>query len=200
MGTRAIRTKPRKPNEKILKKREQKWKEDQRIKQLQRTKLDDDVHSVEVYNYYKPKSKETTNVFGIFLQKLEKILGGQPRNLVREFAHETLTILKDEKQPVAHKKLKSINELFRDTNKKVSTESFTDLLNLSKQLNDFDPDLNTNLDDVVADAPQVPVIIEDDDPTINVVTELEEDSEGESSGEETTFKKNQMPADFQERE
>jgi pre-mRNA-splicing helicase BRR2 len=198
MGSRIIHSKPRKPSEEVLKKRKQKWKEDQQIKKLTKIRPNDDAQNVEVFPYYQPTISSTKTIFGKFLNILERVMGGQPRNLMRNLAHNCLCILKDEKKTIPEKQRNEINKML-PSHHQIDTETFSDLISLSKQITDFDSEMNTNPDDVVADEPQVGVIIEDDHPINDIMADLS-DNPDSSSGEETAFKVKSMPQDFQERE
>ena len=81
----------------------------------------------------------------------------KPRELVRNVAHEILCIMKDERNPVAKHQLTEINKLLLKNH--IDEHEFSEIAKLTRAITDFDPELNANLDDVAADAPQVGVPI-----------------------------------------
>ena len=73
MGSRAVRTRPKKETHK------EKVKRLKEKKQKERTRFEGpmtDAASIEIYDYYRPKTDATQKVFNVILNKLQKLLGG----------------------------------------------------------------------------------------------------------------------------
>jgi len=199
MGSRAIRERPKKTDPKKLREQREKLEETDRARRREKHDLQYDVTTVQVFPYYRPKTENTKKVFGVILHKLDQLLGGQPRELLREFAHEMLTIFKDDKSPVAKKQHAAINTML-EKNQQMGGDLFHELLQLSKRITDFEVD-KKNPDDVAADQNKVGVMFEkEDEEGKGLDMDLDVQEEDSDSGDETTYMPAAMPEDFQERE
>jgi len=151
----------------------------------------DIVEDADGLGYYRPRTAETREAFELILSSVHAQLGGQAQDIIRSAADAVLETLKNDKLKDFDKK-KEIEELLGTT----STESFSQLVNLSKKITDYgaddeaanDPDAakqEAEIDDDVG----VAVVFEDEDESDEDEDEgfeIRDESDDEDGGAEKT--------------
>ena len=122
---------------------------------------------------YRPRTKETRDIYGGILHLLHLRLGDVTQEILRSAADEAICTLKDDTLKDLDKK-DIIDSMLSD---KLTTDQFSALVNLSKKLTDFDPEEEQRLRQLEEKAGQAM----DDDQGVALI--IDEDDE-ESSDEE----------------
>lgn len=90
---------------------------------------------------YKPKTKENRLIYEQILGRIHQYLGDQPQDVLKSVADEVLAELKIDNKKDLEKKTE-IEAMIG----KLSSESFSELLNLSKQITDYVGEIEENVD------------------------------------------------------
>ncbi len=93
----------------------------------------EDVLSVaDIYEGYRPKTKETQAAYEELLTNVQQVMGDQPADVLRDAANEVLAVLKDESVQGNEKKKRA-----EDVLSVMSQDRFTKLVEIGKRINDF---------------------------------------------------------------
>lgn len=90
---------------------------------------------------YKPKTKENRLLYEQILSKIHICLGDESQEVLKSVTDEVLAELKIDNKKDIEKKVE-IEAMIG----KITTEFFSELLNLSKQINDYAPEAEENVD------------------------------------------------------
>jgi pre-mRNA-splicing helicase BRR2 len=90
---------------------------------------------------YRPHSAEMREVYELILSSVHTALGDQAQDIVRSAADTVLEILKNERKKDFDKK-KDVEDILGH----ISSEQFSQLVNLSKKVTDYNPDDETKAD------------------------------------------------------
>jgi len=120
----------RKRLEKIQRKRQRSEKETG-VKRAKRGK-EDVLSLVDIYEGYRPKTRETQAAYERLLAITQQLLGDQPADVLRDAANEVLAVLKDESIQGLEKKKRAEEVL-----NVMSNERFASLVDIGKSINDF---------------------------------------------------------------
>lgn len=124
---------------------------------------------------YRPRTAETRQVYELILSAVHTSMGGQAQDIVRSAADEVLETLKNENAKDFDKK-RDIEELIGE----ISSEQFSQLINLSKKITDFNAE-----DEAMADPDQERKDAEiDEEGGVAVVFDEEEQDEEDEEGYE----------------
>lgn len=126
---------------------------------------------------YRPRTAETREVYELMLAAVHQSLGDQPQDMVRSAADMVLENLKDENLKDLDKK-KEVEGLLGA----VSTETFTQLVNLSKKITDYGEEA-AKLDNEDEDGKPRTRADELDDDNNGVAVVFDEDEEDEDEAE-----------------
>ena len=121
----------RKRLEKIHSKRNRSSDKDSTARRPKQGK-EDVLRVLDIYEGYRPKTRETQAAYERLLTITQQLLGDQPADVLRDAANEVLAVLKDETVQGMDKK-KRVEEVLNV----MSNEKFTALVDIGKHINDF---------------------------------------------------------------
>ena len=139
---------------------------------------------------YQPKTKETQQAYEFLLSFIQKNLGDIQQDVLRDATDEVISILKDVNLKDFDKK-KNIEEIIGE----LSSDQFARLVNLGKQITDYNQDQNENLNDedgmardtAIDEEYGVAVVFDEDEDLQDDEDEIRDDDSVDSEeGQETT--------------
>lgn len=144
----------------------------------------EDVLSVlDIYEGYRPKTRETQAAYERLLTITQQLLGDQPADVLRDAANEVLAVLKDETVQGMDKK-KRVEEVLNV----MSNEKFTTLVDIGKHINDFTEEGEAAQEkDELDEKHGVPVVFDESDSDSDEFEDIlrdDEESEDEDEGGE----------------
>ena len=164
-----------------LKKRKRSEKGGKNIKRKHRKAAGILSIDADIYEGYRPKTKETQAAYESLLNIVQQKLGDQPADILRDAAHEVLSHLKDEtiKDPERKSRVEGVLT-------SITSEKFTDLVNLGKQITDFSDDAEGGMRDDLDEKTGVSVVFDESDSDSDEYEDILRDNEDsdEEEGEE----------------
>ncbi|KAF0300038.1 putative U5 small nuclear ribonucleoprotein helicase [Amphibalanus amphitrite] len=182
MGDRAKKDKPKKTDERKVKRQKRDEAQHDFAKMRGTTLLSEGVEEM-VGIYYRPKTQETRHTYEVLLSFIQEAIGDQPRDVLCGAADEVLTVLKNDRMKDKERKKETEGLLGP-----LAEERFALLVNLGKKITDFGAEVKANTAvDQLDDTYGVNVQFEesedegDNEDVYGEVREDDDDDEGEES-------------------
>ncbi|RKP18260.1 Sec63-domain-containing protein, partial [Rozella allomycis CSF55] len=127
---------------------------------------------------YQPKTKESMQTYELFLNYVERVLGDQPRDVMRTAVDDVIGILKDEEMKEFDKK-KQVEKVLEE---ELSGEEFAQLVSLGQKITDYS--VNEEMDGDGIDEQIGVAVVFDEEEEEDELFEIREEEEDNDDDEE----------------